>query len=137
MTELTNIEESYLLLAIAIVKQAADDYRSAYRRFLKSGTENPTMKKIEHWLLHGDGIILSFNKGEYILRVIREQEDKKYKNGVTSSHVFTYNGITLNAQGWADKLGVHRSTIYRRMALGLPPEQVFAPPLTRDREDSQ
>ena len=136
MTELMSIEEGYLLLAIAIVKQAADDYRLAYRRFLRSGTKNPTMKRIEHWLLHDDGLILSFNKGEYILKVIREQEDKRYKNGVTTSHVFTYNGVSLTVKEWSDRLGVGKSTIYGRMAKGLPPEQVFAPPSTRDREDS-
>lgn len=130
MEELTNRDEAYLLLAIAIVKQAADDYRFAYRRFLRSGNRNPTMDQIEHWMTRGDGTILSLNKGAYILTTIRQEEDERKAlrdKRKRPPKEYTYNGRTQTIQEWADELDIAPRTMCKRMYKKLPPEEIFAP----------
>ena len=130
MEELTNRDEAYLLLAIAIVKQAADDYRFAYRRFLRSGNRNATMDQIEHWILRGDGTILSLNQGAYILKTIRDEEDEKQVQRDKRKRPpkeYTYNGRTQTIQEWADELDLTPRTLRRRMLKKLPPNKIFAP----------
>jgi hypothetical protein len=136
MKEFEVRDEGYLELAFAIVKQAADDYRFAYRRFLKNGNRNPTMDYIEHWLLHGDGAILSLNKGEYILKTIREEEDAKKTQRDKRKRppkVYTYNGCTMTLQEWADELDLSIRALQCRMKKKLPPEKIFERPKQKGR----
>lgn len=130
MEELTFRDEAYLLLAIAIVKQAADDYRVAYRRFLRNGNRNEILDEIEDWMLFGDGTILSLNKGAYILKTIREEEDEKHAKRAKRKKckkLYTYNGRTQSIQEWADELNLTVKGLRNRMSRKLPPEEIFSP----------
>lgn len=45
-----------------------------------------------------------------------------------SSNVWlSYNGVTLIVSDWADRRGIPRSTLKRRLADGWPPERALAP----------
>lgn len=137
MEEFEIRDEGYTELAIAIVKQAADDYRRAYRRYLRSGNRNPTVDYIEDWLISGDGAILSFGKGAYILQTIRDEEDAKngkVKKQKRQYNEYTYNGQTMTAQEWANELDVSVLNFQKRIYRNLPPEKVFAPRMKKRRK---
>ena len=46
---------------------------------------------------------------------------------------FTYDGVTLDLEGWAGFLGVSRDLLYKRLREGRPPEEMFAPQGKRKR----
>lgn len=126
MEELVNLSDGYFLLAIAIVTQAADDYRMAYRRFLKTGIKNQTMLEIEHWLLHDIGSILALNRGEYILRTIRKEEDAKRRpKKATWGKKITYGGKSLTLREWSEETGINIKTLRNRLRAGWAIEDVL------------
>lgn len=46
-----------------------------------------------------------------------------------NTHWLTYQGETLSLQQWADRLGVKRSALLRRIKMGWPPERVLETPI--------
>lgn len=58
--------DGYIYLAIAIITQAAEDYRRAYKR-----KEN--LQHIERFLLSDYGNIYSFGNGEVILDMLKDE----------------------------------------------------------------
>lgn len=133
MEELVNLSDGYFLLGIAIVKQAADDYRLAYRRFLRTGIKNQTMLEIEHWLLRDIGSILALNRGEYILRTIRQEEDAKRRpKKATWGKKITYGGKSLTLREWSEETGICLKTLQNRIRAGWTVEDMLTRPPHRE-----
>lgn len=72
MSYLDHLPEGYRRLAIAVVRQAAKDYRLEYNIFLKTGVRSPMLDEVERWLTHGEGQLYSLGKGEVIMEMIRK-----------------------------------------------------------------
>ena len=77
-----SIEEGYRHLAIAIVKQAVEDYRNALRGIVYRGTSAEYVKKEcarffrSGWFTH-----LTDANGKYILRLLNEEYRKEIEEG--------------------------------------------------------
>lgn len=135
MEELRNLNEGYFLLAIAIVKQAADDYRMSYRRFLRSGIRNSTMVEIERWMTRGLGSILSLNRGKVILRQIqREEEQRRRQTKIPRpTQSITLNGKTQTLREWANEIGIKMSTLKKRLYSGWTIEASLTTPIDQSK----
>lgn len=72
MKDVDALNQAYLKLTIAIVKQAARDYKEEYERYLQTGKKSKRFCEVENWLRHGDGMEFSFGKGEVIMEMIRK-----------------------------------------------------------------
>lgn len=66
--------EAYKLIAIAITKQAAQDYQALYQRSLEEGVEPWELKTLERWFTSPEGQMFSFGMGELIVEKIRKGE---------------------------------------------------------------
>jgi hypothetical protein len=75
MADRIDLSDAYFQLSMAVAKQAAEDYRLAYRRFLKTGNRNRMMDEIEGWVTTDYGAIVTQHRGTDILRMIRHEED--------------------------------------------------------------
>lgn len=138
MEELTNLSDGYFLLAVAIVKQAADDYRIAYRRFLRTGVRNSTVIEIERWMLRGFGSILSLNRGRDILSRIQREEELRIKPiKRRAGKKITLNGKSLTLREWCEELGISISTIKTRLYRGMTVEEALTIPIGKARRKHQ
>lgn len=90
MSKRDGITEGYFLLSVAIVKQAAKDYRVEYHKFLKTGYKTARLREVERWLRSNYGSFLSFGKGELIMQLVRkdvnsviddEEDEEDYNDG--------------------------------------------------------
>ena len=61
---------------------------------------------------------------------IKEQQRNKKNN-----YLISYNGETLCLKDWADRIGVNRATIFRRIERGWPLEDVLTLPATGARRE--
>lgn len=88
--------ENYELLAIAIAKTAADDYRRALRRSFASGKASSACAKLEKFFRSAWGNLLCWGNGEYIMRKTKEEEKEKFQraNRRKETHIDNYNCYT-------------------------------------------
>lgn len=76
-------DDCYTNLAIAITRQAAEDYAKAYREYQETGRKRRECRELERWFKSSRGQIISFGKGELIMQRIRNGEPMlEYGGGV-------------------------------------------------------
>ena len=63
-------EYGYILLAMAITKQAAKDYQREYRKSLAKGQETDELITLQQWFRSPYGKLITFNQGEDIMESI-------------------------------------------------------------------
>ena len=136
MSEFDTLPEGYIQLAIAVCQQAAEDYKTEYKRYLKHGVKTKRFRELEHWFQYGWGKHYSFGKGALILKMLREEVDAQRKRGRGSDRPIEYNGVTKSLYEWADEYGISRKTLSVRLSKGWTIEEALTTPLGGRREQS-
>lgn len=65
-------DEAYTLLAIAITRQAALDYRTEYIKSIEQGKPTEELKSLEEWFNTGFGLLCSMDCGTPIMEGIKK-----------------------------------------------------------------
>lgn len=74
METLAAKEYGYVLLAIAITRQAAKDYQSAYQQSLDERRTTRELAELEEWFRSPLGKLISLDMGETIMKRIQNHE---------------------------------------------------------------
>lgn len=119
--------DGYNLFAIAMVQQAAEDYRTEYRRYCRSRSKKKSSRliEVEDWLQNGEGSLYSFGKGVVIMQLIREDVDRQMKNGRGPNRPIEYNGVTKTFSEWADEYGIDPRVLGVRLSSGWSMEKAL------------
>lgn len=127
MDNYIRLDDGYNLLAIAVVQQAAEDYRTEYRRYLRSRSKkkSPRLREVEEWLKNGEGSLYSFGKGVVIMQLIREDVDRQMKKGRGPNRPIEYNGVTKTFAEWADEYGIDHRVLGVRLSSGWSMEKAL------------
>lgn len=64
----------YILLAMAITRQAAKDYQREYRKSLAKGQTTDELITLQRWFRSPYGRLITFNKGEEIMESIHNNK---------------------------------------------------------------
>ena len=136
MSEFESMPKPYLDLAIAVVEQAAEDFREDYAVYLETGMKTGRLMEVEHWLRYGDGKLYSFGKGELILQMLKDEFDAPEPKERILQHdsKITYNGKTQTMEEWADEIGLSVTLLYNRFYRGWSVEEALTIPRGGKRE---
>ena len=73
--------------------------------------------------------------GDYSPENCRFVDIKTQCNNRTSNHLITYNGETHNLVYWANKIGINRATLARRLKLGWTVAEALTTPICKNQYD--
>ena len=73
--------DAYVLLAIAITRQAAKDYRRELRKSKKTGVPTSELKRLEQWFTSDFGTLCTMGTGEAIIWNIKNGVPIVYHEG--------------------------------------------------------
>lgn len=124
----TILPDGYNQLAIAVVQQAAEDYKTEYRRYCRSGKRSSRLDEVETWLQSGEGDLYSFGKGVIIMQMIREEVDRQVRRGRGPNRRIEYNGVTKTFKQWADEYGIAQHRLAQRLSNGWTMEEALTIP---------
>lgn len=129
----TMITLGYVDLAIAIVQQAAEDYRNEYRRYLRTRKVSSALLELEHFFNSDYGDLCTFEMAHDIVAELRYEVEQKYERYNGLGKLITYQGKTQALLDWARELGMNPQSLQRRFARGWSVEDAFTIPMTRRR----
>lgn len=106
---------------ITVCQEWADD-EHGFENFAKWAFE-------AGWDENKDGRMQSIdridNDGDYEPCNCRFATQKEQMNNIRKNRIITYQGDTMTAKQWSEKLGINYSTLCGRLSRGLPIEKVF------------
>lgn len=131
-TEYSNdslITMGYVDLSIAIVQQAAEDYRRAYKRYLLRGIRSERLDELEEFFTSNHGKLCCLGMNKKILAEIRREVEASNHDYCIVGRPITYRGKTQNIIDWSKELGIKYKTLLKRFIRGWSDEEALSTPL--------